>query len=345
MDTVRGRRTIRVTKKGDTLSASLIANKPLVAKYQDNQVIGSWADIANNRIVYAQILTSLSNTPVATASISNIVWKFNGAVISDSDAKFEKTVYNIGSIQVPALKIKADIMNGITTTSSIEFSADVYTGGYTTKINCFISVIRENVSANTYSAYIIDKDGRGATITSQFPTVNLEAVLEKGGVILSTGLTYQWFRMTLDSVKDLANDTLADNRETLVGKTGKILSLTKKDVDTYDTFMVDIKENGQFVKSAIISVRDETDALDLQYNITGSESDLNVGGSVKYTPEVVLHGTTTPAPGTWTFSYQKIKTDGTLVGTKSTGTSYTITYAEVESAGGEIDVLFEATEA
>ena len=344
MDTVRGRRTIRVTKKGDTLSASLIANKPLVSKYQDNQVIGSWADTANNRIVYAQILTSLSSTPVATASITNVVWKFNGVVISDSDVKFEKTVYNIGSIQVPALKIKADIMNGITTTSSIEFSADVYTGGYTTKINCFISVIRESVSANTYSAYIIDKDGRGATVTSGAPTVNLEAVLEKGGVVVSTGLTYQWFRMTLNSVRDLSNDTIADNRETLVGKTAKTISLTKKDVDTYDTFMVDIKENGQFIKSAIISVRDETDALDLQYNITGSESDLDVGGSVKYTPKVVLHGTTTAAPGTWTYGYQKIKTDGTLVGAKATGVSYTVTYAEVESAGGEIDVLFEATE-
>lgn len=342
MELVRGARTIRITKKGDTLTSSLIANRPLVAKYQDGVVIGSWADAANNRTVYAQILTSLSTTPISTASITGFVWKFNGVVISDTDPKFEKTLYNIGSTQVPALKIKSDIMGALSSTSSIEFSANVYSGGYTTPVNCMISVLKENVSANTYSAYIIDVNGRGAAITSQYPTVELEAVLEKGGIPQTAGLTYQWYKMTLDPALDLANDNIADNRMLLPGKTQKKITLTANDIATYDTYMVDIKENNEVVKSAMISVRDETDTLELQYNVVGTEDDLDTGGNIKYTPKVVLHGTSTPASGTWVFSYQKIKPTGALIGAKTTGASLTVTYAEVEAAGGEISVLFEA---
>ncbi len=344
MDTVRGRRTIRVTKKGDTLSASLISNKPLIAKYQDNVVIGSWALEANQRTIVAQILTTLSSLPIASTNISNIEWRFNGAVIADNNTNFTKTTAKIGSTTVPALIVKGDIMASITTVSSIEFSADVYSGGYTTKIYCSISVLREQVSANTYTAYILDKSGRGATITTDTPTLVLEALLEKGGVEVTSGLNYKWYKMTLNSAED-ASDGVTDNRVLIANATGKTITLTAKDISTYDTYQVEISEGSTFIKSAIISVRDETDALDIQYNITGAEQNLDTGGSVKYTPKVVLQGTTTVAPGTWTFAYQKVKTDGTLVGAKSTGASYTVTYADVESAGGELDVLFEATEA
>lgn len=344
MDTVRGRRTIRVTKKGDTLSASLISNKPLIAKYQDNVVIGSWALEANQRTIVAQILTTLSSFPIASTNISNIEWRFNGSVIADNNTNFTKTTAKIGSTTVPALIVKGDIMASITTASSIEFSADVYSGGFTTKIYCSISVLREQVSANTYTAYILDKSGKGATITTDTPTLVLEAFLEKGGVEVTSGLNYKWYKMTLNSTED-ASDGVTDNRVLIANAIGKTITLTAKDISTYDTYQVEISEGSTFIKSAIISVRDETDALDIQYNITGAEQNLDTGGSVLYTPKVVLQGTTTVAPGTWTFAYQKVKTDGTLIGAKYTGASYTVTYADVESAGGEIDVLFEATEA
>ncbi|QQU04038.1 hypothetical protein [Myroides odoratus] len=345
MELVRGSRTIKLGKKGDTISSSLIADKPLVAKYQNGVVVGSWVNEAEQRTVYAQVLTSLTNTPLSTAQLTATAWKFNGQVIADTDARFEKTTYSIGSIQVPALKIKADIMNSIDTTSAIEFNANAYTGGYTTAIAALINVVKENISANTYNAYIIDANGRGATITTTYPSVTLKAILEKGGIAVTDGITYQWYKSTLDEAEDLANDPIADNRMLLPGKTQQTITLTAADIQTYDTYIVEIKENGQLVKSAMMSVRDETDSLELMYNVEGIEDDLQPGGSIKYTPKVVYRGTTTPASGTWIYKYQKVKVDGTSVGAQTSGTSVTVTYGEIEAAGvSEISVLFEATE-
>lgn len=339
---VRGNRTIKLSKKGDTLTTMLISDKPLVAKYQNGAVIGTWT--TDNRTVYAQVLTSLTNTPLSSAQLTAVVWKFNGVVIDDTDVRFEKTSYDVGSIKVPALKIKADIMGNIDTTSSIEFTSNAYTGGFTTSINAIIFVTKESISANTYSAYIIDANGRGATITTQFPNVALKAILEKGGVETTNGITYQWHKSTLDEAKDLANDPIKDNRMLLPGKTGQTLTLTAADVQTYDTYVCEFFEAGKLVKTAVISVRDETDTKELMYNVTGSESGLDVGQSVVYKPKVVLRGTTTPSVGNWTYKYQKVKVDGTAVGNQATGATYTLTYNDVLAIGDEIMVLFEATE-
>jgi len=345
MEIVRGARTIKLSKKGDTLTSMLIADKPLVAKYQNGVVVGSWATAAENRMVYAQVLTSLGNTPLSMAQLSSVVWKFNGQAITDEDTRFEKTTFNIGSVQVPALKIKADIMNSIDTTSAIEFGANAYTGGYTTPITALINITKENISANTYSAYVIDANGRGATITTTYPSVTLKAILEKGGIVTTTGITFQWHKSTLDQAEDLANDAIADNRMLLPGKTQQTLTVTAADIQTYDTYICDIFENGQLVKSAMLSVRDETDSLELLYGVQGAEDDLQPNGSIKYTPKVVYRGTTIPAPGNFVYKYQKIKVDGANIGAQTSGTSLTVTYAEIEAAGvDEINVLFEAVE-
>ena len=345
MGIVRGSRAIKLSKKGDTLTSMLIADKPLVAKYQNGVVVGSWANAAENRMIYAQVLTSLGNTPLSTTQLSSIAWKFNGQVIADEDVRFEKTTFNIGSVQVPALKVKADIMNTIDTTSSIEFNANAYTGGYTTPITALINVTKENISANTYSAYIIDANGRGATITTTYPSVTLKAILEKGGIVTTSGITFQWHKSTLDETEDLANDANQDNRMLLPGKTQQTLTLTAADIQTYDTFICEIFEAGQLVKTATMSVRDETDSMELLYNVEGAEDDLQPNGSVKYTPKVVYRGTTTPAPGNFIYKYQKIKVDGTSIGAQTSGTSLTVTYAEIEAAGvDEINILFEAVE-
>ncbi|MDR2223817.1 MAG: hypothetical protein LBE34_13945 [Flavobacteriaceae bacterium] len=339
---VRGARTIKLSQKGDTLTSMLISDKPLVAKYQNGAVIGSWA--TDNRTVYAQVLTSLTNTPLSNTQLTAIKWFLNGVEIQDTDTRFEKTTYDIGSTKVPALKIKADIMTGVDTTSTLEFRSNAYTGGFTTAINALISILKENVSANTYNAYIIDSNGRGATITTQFPSVTLKAIIEKGGIETTTNITYQWHKSTLDEVKDLANDPIKDNRMLLPGKTGQTLTLTSADVQTYDTYICEFFESGKLIKTAIISVRDETDTKELMYNVTGNENALDVGQSIVYKPKVVMRGTTTAAAGNWVYKYQKVKMDGTNVGNQATGTAYTLTYADVVAIGDEVMVLFEATE-
>ncbi|MVX36225.1 hypothetical protein [Myroides sp. LoEW2-1] len=344
-DLVRGKRTIKLSKKGDTLTTMLISDRPLVAKYQNGAVIGSWALDNNNRIVYAQVLTSLSNSPLSTAQLNATEWLFNGNVIKEDDKRFQKTLYNIGSTQVPALKIKADIMDNIETTSSIEFRGNAYTGGFTTAISASINVSRENITANTYTAYIVDANGRGATITTQYPEVTLKAVLEKGGIEVTTGLTYQWHKATLDESLDLANDPIKDSRMLLPGKTNQTLVLTAKDVQSFDTYIVEIFEDGKLVKNAMLPVRDETDPTEMQYNVTGNEFDLQPGQQVIYKPSIVYRGTTNVVPGEFVFKYQKIKPDGSLVGTQTTGPTYAVKYSDIETLGlDEINILFEAEE-
>lgn len=341
MDIVRGSRTLKVSKRGDTLTTMLTPNKPLVAKYQNGQVVGSW--VTDNRTVYVQVLSSFTNTPIDETKISAITWRFNGQPILDNDKRFKKGTYNIGSVKVPSIVIMDDIMRDIETSTSLEFEANVYSGGYTTKVSNMITVTRETVSANTYTAYIMDANGRGATITTDYKTVTLKAILERGGIETTENITWQWFKMTLDESEDLGNDKDKDGKMTLVGETKQTIVIKADDVSTYDTFGCDYFENGKKIKSALISVRDETDPLEIQYNKTGGdESDFTETMIIEYKPKVVYRGTTDIAVGNWTWKYQKTDSEGNLVGTVGTGDSYKVIYPDFTTKDKILTVLFEA---
>lgn len=341
---VRGSLTLSVVKKADSMTMRLIAPVPLVAKYNDGNVFDSWSEAKNHREVYVQCLSASSSFPLSINVMSARVWKWNGQVIAADDSRFEFFEYTIGSVKVPGLRIKADIMNGVNTTSFIEFSAKVSSAGFEYQMHANIEVNRENVSPNTYNAYILDQANRGAVITQSNQTVTLVAVLEKGGKEVTTGLTYQWSQVTLDEAMDLKNDNVADFRYTIPGATAKTYKVTRDQVDTTATFVVEIKENGVVVGSAMIEVRDETDPLDIVYDTNIPFDAVDEGQTLTVTPKVVIMGTTTQAPGTWTYSYQKAKINGDLIGNKATGAKYSITYQDIASNGTNILLFIEAKE-
>ncbi|WP_282635721.1 hypothetical protein [Sphingobacterium thalpophilum] len=350
---VRGSRTLKITKKGDTLSALLVSNKPLVQYFQNGAVQGSWQDATNYRTVTARVMSTLSNVPLATGDASSpvkdVVWRFNGSTVSSSDTRFVigKDVNN-----QPTLQIKDDIMANLQGATTIEFSANVFMAGYTTAITAVIDVKREETSDGAYNAYILDVAGNGGIIKTNADgttsTVTLRSILEKGGIEVTTGITYQWWRMTLNDTDDNPND----KRTRIAGATSKDLVITAAMVSATDTFQCEMIFNSGNKLSPMFSVQDQTDSLDIAYNykvmqgateVNSSESNIDVGQSIVYTPAVVNFGSRTPAAGTWTYRYQKVKADGTLVGASATGATYKVDYADILNAGGQLDVLFEAT--
>lgn len=341
-DLVRGSLTIGVVKKADSVTMRLIAPIPLVAKYSNDAVFDSWTDPKNHREVYVQCLSAMSSFPLAGGVMSAQVWKWNGQVIAQDDARFQFFEYTIGSVKVPALRIKADIMSGVNTARFIEFSAKISSGGFEYALHSNIEVNRENVSPNTYVGYILDQGNRGAVITQSNPEVTLVAVLEKGGREVTTGLTYQWSQITLDEKLDLKNDAIADFRMTIPGATSKTYKVTRDQVDTTAMFQVEIKEAGVVVFTAMIEVRDETDPLDIVYDTNIPFDAVDEGQTLTITPKVVVMGTTTQAPGTWTYSYQKAKMNGSNIGAKGTGAKYSITYADIATNGSNILLFIEA---
>ncbi|EHO13850.1 hypothetical protein [Myroides odoratimimus] len=341
-DIVRGSLTLSVVKKADSLTMRLIAPIPLVAKYSNDSIFDSWTDPKNHREVYVQCLSAISSFPLSVNVMSQRVWKWNGQVIDEKDSRFEFFNYTIGSVQVPALRIKADIMNGINTASFIEFSAKISSGGFEYSMHSNIEVNRESVSPNTYRSYILDQNNRGAVITQSNQTVTLVAILEKGGREVMTGLSYQWSKVTLDSKMDLLNDNVADFRMTIPGATAKTYTVTRDQVDTTAMFQCEIKENGIVVGSAMIEVRDETDPLDILYETNIPFDAVDEEQTLIVTPKVVIMGTSTSAPGTWTYSYQKAKMNGTNIGAKATGAKYNISYEDINSNGSNILLFIEA---
>lgn len=339
---VRGSMTISVVKKADSMTMRLIAPVPLVAKYSNNNIFDTWTDPNNHREVYVQCLSAMSSFPLSINVMSSRVWKWNGQVITQEDSRFEFFEYTIGSIKVPAIRIKADIMNGVNTTSFIEFSAKVSSAGHEYNMHSNIEVNRENVSPNTYVAYILDQANRGAVITQSNPEVTLVAVLEKGGREVTTGLTYQWSQITLDEKMDLKNDNVSDFRFTIPGATAKTYKVTRDQVDTSAMFYVEIKENNIVVASAMIEVRDETDPLDIIYDTNIPPDAIDENQTLIVTPKVVIMGTAQAAPGTWVYSYQKAKSNGSLIGSKGTGAKYNITYQDVITNGSNILLFIEA---
>ncbi|MFD0701738.1 hypothetical protein [Myroides pelagicus] len=339
---VRGSITLSVVKKADSMTMRLIAPKPLVAKFQNDNIFDSWKEADNNREVYVQCLSAQSSFPLSGGVMSNKVWKWNGQEITSEDTRFEVFEHTIGSVKVPALRIKDDIMVGVNTTAFIEFSAKVSSGGFTYDMHANIEVNRENVSPNTYRAYILDQANRGAVITQDHQEVTLVAVLEKGGVEVTSGLSYQWSKVTLDETLDLKNDTIADFRYTIPGATQKTYKVTKDQVDTTATFVCTIKENNVVVAQTLMEVRDETDPYDIVYETNIPYDSIDEGQTLIVTPRVVIMGTNTSAGGSWTFKYQKARQNGELIGNSATGAKYNISYADVFAEGGNIKLHMEA---
>lgn len=337
--TVSGMAHIKFIRQGDSISSMLISTKALTQFVNEStgSVQPDWTVVANQPVIYPRIISQLSGTVVT--AITAPAWKVDGVALAftngtTADGKYKSTTYDIGGQSVPALQICSNIMSNATQNRVISFSGNINTGGLTTTVNADISVTRNETAGETYIGYISATNGGVMDETNKSTT--LTASLNKGGVAVTTGISYKWYYNT-----PADTDAVKDNWEPISG-TAKTLSVGRDDVDTLKTFRCDFLISGSVVASAFFDVRDDSDPLYIVPNPNQKEEILSsYQASITYTPQVRRRGQSTNETG-WSFAYVLSNVKGSTVRTAS-GASITVSYSEMQTAGSDLDLNITAT--
>ena len=259
---VRGSTTLSVVTSGATLSATLEATKTLVQSISGGMVVSAdWTE--DGPVIYPDVRSS--NTTANITAFQKVDWYYDNVLITGEDSRFEITTYRVGSVDLPALRIKANLGLEMESRKRVFAEMSVDAGGYTDTVTASTEVSRENVSASTYIPEIAMTNG--GVVTTDVPEITLAANLYQGGQPVS-GYTAEWYKV-------VANDTVGeeDGLEPL-GKSGTSITLTKDDIDLMQTILVLYKVGGLTKATATADVRDETDPYEMLFEHS------NAGGVV-----------------------------------------------------------------
>lgn len=337
--TVSGRAHITFVRQGDSISSMLISTKALVQFVNDSgSATPDWSVAANQPVIYPRIVSQLTGTTVT--AITSPSWKVDGVLLSfgsnskTSDGMYEATTYAIAGVDVPALKICGNIMADATQNKVISLSCTVMTGGFSTQVTADISVTRSEVSGEVYTGYLTATNG--GIVDDANVSTTLTATLMKGGTPVSGGITYKWYYNT-----PADTDAEKDNWQPVTNTADK-LGVSRDEVDTIKVYKCDFVVSGDVVASAFCEVRDDSDPLYIIPNPNQKEELLSsYQTSITYTPLVRRRGQSKNETG-WSFSYVLSDAKGSTVRTAS-GSSVTVDYTEMLSAGTDLDLLIIAT--
>jgi hypothetical protein len=342
MSTVKGSATITFVKQGDTINTSLRSTKPLeqYIKKGTTSVVPDWTQAANQPTIYPVVRSSLMDSRIAPEPGSE-QWKYNGSVIafagdlstamgSIAAGTFKKGSSKIdGDTLVPTLTICKNLASGTNINADvIEFSAIADTG-FRSAISASIDIRIEEIEGDPYIGYIAVNDG--GVVDANTPQITLTATLSRGGLDVSTGVTYKWYKAD-------GNDWVNTN------KTTKAITLTKDDIDVQELYRCEFFISGSSVCNAVIQVYDESDPLVVLPNPDGDEEISSIRKEVNYYPKVIKRGDTsmTAVPG-YTFTYLLTNNSYSQIATGA-GASFKVSYAHGAAAGGNMTLIITATE-
>lgn len=194
-------------------------------------------------------------------------------------------------------------------------------------------------NGNTGSA----NDGAGVnfTFTAEQQKIKLRADVYKGGVKITSGVTYQW--------QKIANGAYAN----ITGATGQRTVIAEDEVMTYAKIRCQVAVNGQGPYYGHAPLMDATDPYILDPNPDKEDETIsNPGDTVTYHPRVVTRANpTTPVNGVTTnYNFGLFTSAGidltagqnATYKNVSSATGCTVTYAMCE-AHGDISVVIETT--
>lgn len=269
---------------GSTLTAYLVSTKSLVQNVTGGTGVNvDWT--TDSPIVYPQVRSSASTAFIT--SFKKTTWYYDNVIITGEDERFEITTYRVGSADLPALKIKANLGLEIESKKLIYCEMTVDAGGYDDTVSADIEVSRQDSSPSTYIGEVGVTNG--GVITTEVAEVTLTASLFQGGQGVGA-YEVEWMKI-------VANDTEGeDDGLVSLGKTGKQITLSRDEVDLMQTILARFKVSGSVVASVRVDVRDETDPYEMIFEFSNPGGVVDKTNGCTTTVKVVTAHTTTVIP-------------------------------------------------
>ena len=264
-------RRIHFTSKGGGYSAIWMGSRGDI--YQEYLAVGNtvryYPDLSLQPITMSISVTSArSNGLVSPASVTYYAngtkLTFNGlactnpgwsSVFALSASGDLKIIGNLGAVMQGNFLLQADVsVSGADGSDVIHVSAPVTMAPYN--------------GADYARVSILSPDGKNFTISEKGESCQLMALTTKGGIEISSGLSYKWYKMS-------------DGEFSLIsGATSQTLTVQEKEVDTYGMYKVVVLENGVELGHDVQQVLDASDPYDILISTkifrgSGSEEETN----------------------------------------------------------------------
>ena len=170
----------------------------------------------------------------------------------------------------------------------------------------------------------------GGVIDDDTPEITTTAILYKGGAIITEGVTYKWYRITVDGSQELKPNPATPNK----------MSFKDEDITSELTIRVDFFYLGQKVYTVTRNLSDETDSLYLHVSISNGQ-DLRAGESSILTPTVYNRVLNQKVSG-YAFKYALLDNMLEKVG-EAEGATYEMTAEKLAQHGDNLNVIINAT--
>lgn len=340
MNNVSGSFFVEMLVDGDSAQGNIRSTKPLAQMYNPgtNKCIPDWTVASNQPVIYPVIRSGNENTIKAVVSGSE-KWYYNNVEVTFSSAglsnypdpvvgKLQKTTYNNGSVNVPALKIVGNLAsNANMDADSIRMDGQIEASGHNLSFSSEISLAISEYSDSAYNGFVYATNG--GIIDEESETVTLTTELYKGGdVVASENYSVQWRKLPA----------------TTNYSTSKTLTLGVADIDSKNLFICEFIIGGEIVANFIQEVSDETDPYFIDVAWSGKTKIASTDGTLKGTIKVKKVGSGLEESG-FTFDVKMTGTNGSAFtpATAPAGGVITLTYADVQKAGGNITGYITAT--
>lgn len=341
MSTASTSRTIKFISKSGTYTAVILSpNGDLYQEYEGVQgdITKIYPDYETLQPILYFACTS-SRVAEGVADPDAMEYYFNGTKITFSSgvstgtfAGYFQTVSPTSSQPYYGLKILKNLvaLSGYAP-AVIKMVATISYGTQSDTIQASYTIPIQQATGSSYRVTIAAGDSKNFVITDKAGSCILTARAYQSGNEILQNLTYTWEKMG------------ASGWATISGQTGKNLTVSASDIDTYGEYRVHVMRSGSEIGTDVQGVMDASDPYDIDPHPSPEDEaiseDTTGNGSVTYTPVVVKRGTGTQAITTQFYFVLKDAAGVYLNSDRTTAySSYTVTRAHCQQAGGDVSV-------
>lgn len=346
MSEVKGITRIKYVKQGDTVTCGLRSTFPLKQFISNGNGAVSPSFATNKPCIYPVVRSSLSASRISPETVG-YKWYYNTVEIQFDNSgnslalgslaagTFHSEWKSVDGFGCPTLTICKELASANNIDSdSIEFSGVVNTG-FATVVSASIEVAIEQTEGDAYVAYIAINNG--GVIDDDVETLTAKAHLLVGGVEVTSGVKYAWYKMAVTGGTDGWVST---------GNTSQSITIGASAINNKELYRCVITSGGKSAES-VIEVADETDVLIIYPNPTdgaGNTVPEEVGSAqqrITYVPKVYKRGTSEEVSG-YTFNYLLTNSSGDEIASQDGGTSFAVTLAHAIQADGDLTLIISA---
>lgn len=313
---------------GNIITSNLYSTKILVQRLKKGADVPlpNWEEEEHQPTIYPRVIAQSTGKRVTLHSHK---WFYNGADINSGDNRFKLVTYDDGGVSVPGLKIVKNLaVFDNLDTDVISFEAKTTISGVDYEVKANIDIRLEEMVGEPYDS-VIDVT-EGGVIDDDTPEITATAILYKGGAIITEGVTYKWYRITIEGREEIKPEPATPNK----------LKFKDADINSELTIRVEFYYLGQLVSTTIRTIFDETDTLYLHVSISNGQS-LREGESSVLTPMVYNRVLNQKVPG-YSYEYSELDNMLELIGKKQ-GATYTMTSDNLAKHGDQINIIINAT--